>query len=192
MAETDFYEDIRNALKTLKDGGVILYPTDTVWGLGCDASNTGAVEKIFRIKARSDNKSLIILVNGEAMLERYVKDIPAVALNLIEVSDTPLTIIYPAAKNLAAGIPAEDGSVGIRITDDEFCSTLIERFRRPIVSTSANVSGEPAPSHFGEVSDIIIKAVDYVVMHRREDRQKHVASPVIKVEPGGVIKIIRK
>jgi len=187
-----FEDDIKNALKTLKEGGVILYPTDTVWGLGCDSSNTAAVEKIFRIKSRSDSKSLIILVDSEAMLERYVKDIPAIALSIIEVSDTPLTIIFPGAKNLAAGIAAEDGSVGIRITDDQFCSELIGRLRRPIVSTSANISGENAPSHFGEIPDAIINAVDYVVEHRREDRQKRMASPVIKVEPGGVIKIIRK
>lgn len=187
-----FDEDIRNSLKILKEGGVILYPTDTVWGLGCDATNNEAVEKIFRIKSRNDGKSLIILVDSVAMLERYVKDMPEIAFELIEVSETPITIIYPKAKNLASAIPAEDGSVGIRVCRDEFCKALISRFRRPIVSTSANISGEPSPSDFMEIPDNIIQAVDYTVEYKREDRQKHLPSPVIKVEHNGVIKIIRK
>lgn len=187
-----FDEDIRNSLIILKEGGVILYPTDTVWGLGCDATNNEAVEKIFRIKSRNNSRSLIILVDSEAMLERYVYDIPEIALELIEVSETPITIIYPKAKNLATAIPAEDGSVGIRVCMDEFCNELIRRFRRPIVSTSANISGEPSPSHFMEIPDKIIQAVDYTVEYKREDRQKHLPSPVIKVEHNGVIKIIRK
>jgi L-threonylcarbamoyladenylate synthase len=187
-----FEEDIRNSLKILKDGGVILYPTDTVWGLGCDATNNDAVEKIFRIKSRNDSKSFIILVDSGSMLERYVKDIPEIALNLIEVSDTPITIIYPQAKNLASSIQAEDGSVGIRVCMDEFCNELIGRFRKPIVSTSANISGEPAPSHFIEIPEKIIQAVDYVVEYKREDRQKFIPSPVIKVEHNGVFRIIRK
>jgi L-threonylcarbamoyladenylate synthase len=185
-------EDIQCALKTLREGGVILYPTDTVWGLGCDATNNEAVEKIFRIKSRNDSKSLIILVDSEAMLERYVKDIPEIALNLIEVSDTPITIIYPGAKNLASSILAEDGSVGIRVCMDKFCNELIGRFRKPVVSTSANISGEPSPSFFLEIPGKIIKAVDYTVEYKREDRQKHLPSPVIKVDQNGVIKIIRK
>jgi L-threonylcarbamoyladenylate synthase len=187
-----FDEDIRNSLKILKEGGVILYPTDTVWGLGCDATNNEAVEKIFRIKSRNDSRSLIILVDSEAMLERYVYDIPEIALDLIEVSETPITIIYPKAKNLASSIPAEDGSVGIRVCKDKFCNELIGRFRKPIVSTSANMSGETSPSHFMEIPDKIIQAVDYTVEYKREDRQKHHPSPVIKVEHNGVIKIIRK
>jgi L-threonylcarbamoyladenylate synthase len=187
-----FSEDINNALKTLREGGVILYPTDTVWGLGCDATNNEAVEKVFRIKSRNDSKSLIILVDSTAMLERYVKDIPEIALELIEVSDTPITIIYPNAKNLAPAIPAEDGSVGIRVCTEEFCSELIGRFRKPIVSTSANISGEPTPSHFIEISEKIIRSADYIVEYKREDRQKNVPSPVIKIEHNGVFKIIRK
>jgi L-threonylcarbamoyladenylate synthase len=187
-----FDEDIRNSLKTLREGGIILYPTDTVWGLGCDATNNEAVEKIFRIKKRNDSKSLIILVNGSSMLERYVKDIPEIALELIEVSDTPITIIYPEAKNLALSVQAEDGSVGIRICMDEFCNELIGRFRKPIVSTSANISGEPSPSNFMEISEKIIIEVDYTVEYKRDDRQKHVPSPVIKIEQNGVFKIIRK
>jgi L-threonylcarbamoyladenylate synthase len=187
-----FDEDIRNSLKILKEGGVILYPTDTIWGLGCDATNNEAVEQIFSIKSRNDSKSLVILVDSEAMLGRYVKDIPEIALDLIEVSETPITIIYPKAKNLASAVPAEDGSVGIRVCMDEFCNELIGRFRKPLVSTSANISGEPSPSHFMEISDKIIQAVDYVVEYKREDRQKRLPSPVIKIEHNGVIKIIRK
>jgi L-threonylcarbamoyladenylate synthase len=187
-----FAKDIKNALNTLREGGIILYPTDTIWGLGCDATNNDAVEKIFRIKSRNDNKSLIILVDSEVMLERYVKDIPEIALDLINISETPITIIYPKAKNLALSIPAEDGSVGIRVCLDEFCNELISKFRKPIVSTSANISGETSPAHFMEIPDVIIKAVDYIVKHKREDRQKHPPSPVIKIEHNGVIKIIRK
>ena len=135
-----FKEDIENSLKVLRNGGVILYPTDTVWGLGCDATNNEAVENIFRIKSRNDNKSLIILVDSQTMLERYVKDIPEIAFDLVEVSVTPITIIYPNAKNLASSITAADGSVGIRVCMDTFCNELIGRFRKPIVSTSANIT----------------------------------------------------
>ena len=187
-----FEEDIKNSLITLKKGGIILYPTDTIWGLGCDATNSVAVEKIFTIKSRSENKSLIILVDGEQMLERYVRDIPEIVFELTGVSDSPLTIIYPNGKNLAAGVCSEDGSVGIRICHDEFCSELISRFRKPIVSTSANSSGKPSPENFGEIEKSVIDAVDYVVKYRQDDRRKHSASPVIKVELNGTIKIIRK
>ena len=137
-----FEEDQKNSLRVLKQGGIILYPTDTVWGIGCDATNNTAVEKIFRIKTRETSKSLIILVDGIGMLERYVKTIPQTASELTSVSDSPLTIIYPDGKNLAAGICSEDGSVGIRICNEPFCNELITRFRRPVVSTSANISGK--------------------------------------------------
>jgi L-threonylcarbamoyladenylate synthase len=187
-----FEEDIRNSLKVLKEGGVILYPTDTVWGLGCDATNNEAVKKIFSIKSRSESKSLIVLVNGLVMLERYVREIPEIALELIEVADKPLTIIYPEAKNLAPEIPADDGSAGIRICTEKFCNELIGRYRRPIVSTSANISGEPTPGCFTEISENIIKAVDYAVAYKRDDRQKSFSSPVIKINLNGVIKILRK
>ena len=140
-----FEDDIENALVTLREGGIILYPTDTIWGLGCDATNQEAVEKIFKIKSRDESKGLLILVNGEKMVERYVKEIPEVAYELISVSDTPLTIIYPSGKNLASGVCSPDGSVGIRICNDVFCNELITRFRKPIVSTSANHSWETIP-----------------------------------------------
>ena len=187
-----FEEDLRNAVKSLRDGKVILYPTDTIWGLGCDATNSAAVEAVFRIKARSDSKSMIILVNSEQMVERYVREIPAVTAQILEVSDHPITIIYPHGKNLADGLLADDGSVGIRVTSDPFCAELISRFRKPLVSTSANISGEPSPLNFNDISDSIKDAADYVVWHRREDRQKRSASPVIKIELNGEIQIIRK
>jgi L-threonylcarbamoyladenylate synthase len=187
-----FEEDLRSAVKCLKEGKVIVYPTDTVWGIGCDATSPSAVEEVFRLKARADSKSLIVLVNSENMLERYVKEVPESARQIVELSDTPITIIYPGGKNLAAGIMAEDGSVGIRITEDPYCSELISRLRRPIVSTSANISGEPAPANFDAISETVLKSAAYVAWHRREDRQKNNPSPVIKIELNGEIKIIRK
>jgi L-threonylcarbamoyladenylate synthase len=187
-----FDEDIKEALITLKNGGIILYPTDTIWGLGCDATNPSAIDKIFRIKSRSGSKSLILLVNGDQMLERYVKDIPEIAFELTGVSDAPLTIIYPEGKNLAEGVCGDDGSVGIRICNDEFCNELITRFRKPIVSTSANPSGKPSPENFSAIDKSIINQVDYVVKYRQNDRQKQSISPIIKLEQNGTFKIIRQ
>jgi L-threonylcarbamoyladenylate synthase len=187
-----FDEDIKESLITLKNGGIILYPTDTIWGLGCDATNTSAVEKIFRIKSRSGSKSLLVLVNGDQMLERYVKDIPEISFELTGVSDDPITIIYPEGKNLAEGVCSDDGSVGIRICRDEFCNELISRFRKPIVSTSANLSGKPSPENFSAIEKSLIDQVDYVVKHRQNDRKKQSASPVIKIEKNGTFKIIRQ
>ena len=187
-----FTDDIRSCLKVLRQGGVILYPTDTVWGLGCDPSNSDAVEKIFWIKRRHESKSLILLADSLSMIGRYVKEIPSVASDIIEVTDKPVTIIYPGAKNLADGIASEDGTVGIRITSDRFCLDLIREFRKPLVSTSANISGEPTPSFFGEISGEILNSVDYIVNYRKNDLQKRKASPVIKVNLNGVVSIIRK
>src|SRR5450759_461676 len=183
-----FNEDIKDSLITLRKGGIILYPTDTIWGLGCDPTNSTAIEKIFRIKSRSDSKSLLLLADGEQMVERYVRDIPEIVSELTSVSDDPLTIIYPNGKNLAAGVCSEDGSVGIRICHDEFCRELISRFRKPIVSTSANFSGKPSPENFGEIEKSVIDAVDFVVKYRQNDRRKYSASPVIKVGQKGTIK----
>lgn len=187
-----FEEDIKASLITLRNGGVILYPTDTIWGLGCDATNPSAVEKIFNIKSRSLSKSMIVLVDGERMLERYVNDIPEISYELTAVSDTPLTVIYPNGRNLAPGVCSEDGSVGIRICKDEFCSELITRFRKPIISTSANLSGRPSPENFGHIEKPVVEAVDFVVKYRQDDRRKDTPSPVIKLEKNGTIKIIRK
>lgn len=186
-----FEEDLKNSIKVLREGGVILYPTDTIWGLGCDATNQQAVEKIFSIKARSDSKSLIVLVDGVAMLERFVDTIPEVVYELIDVSDTPLTIVYPAGKNLAPQVISSDGSIGIRICHDIFCSELIKRLRKPLVSTSANRSGEPSPLTFSEIDKGITDKVDYAVSYRRDDDTRHSPSPIIRVDKNGVIKIIR-
>jgi L-threonylcarbamoyladenylate synthase len=187
-----FEDDIKKSLNTLREGGIILYPTDTIWGLGCDPTNNTAVEKIFKIKSRSESKSLIILVDGLSMVERYVKDIPEIIFELADVSDSPLTIIYPKGKNLAAGVCSDDGSVGIRICHDEFCRELINKFRKPIVSTSANLSSKSLPENFNEIDKSVIEGVDFVVRYRQDDRQKHTASRVIKVNPDGTIEIIRK
>lgn len=187
-----FEEDIEIALITLRKGGIILYPTDTIWGIGCDATNQEAIEKIFKIKSRDETKGLLILANGENMVERYVKEVPEVAYELISVSDTPLTIIYPSGKNLASGVYSTDGSVGIRICNDIFCNELITRFRKPIVSTSANHSGKPSPGNYHEIEQSVIDKADYIVKYRQNDRQKSTASPVIRVDTDGTIKILRK
>ena len=187
-----FEEEIKESLNTLRKGGIILYPTDTIWGLGCDPTNESAVNGIFKLKSRVENKSLIILADGISMIERYVKDIPEIVYELIEVSDTPLTIIYPGGKNLARGVCSDDGSIGIRICKDEFCSELISRFRKPIVSTSANLSGRPSPGNFSEIDKNLVDKVEYVVKYRQDDRSKNSASPVIKINKDGSIKIIRK
>ena len=187
-----FDEDINESLTALGNGGVILYPTDTIWGLGCDPTNPAAVEKIFKIKSREQGKSLLILVDGEAMLERYVSEVPEIAWELLSVSDDPLTIIYSGAKNLAPGVCSENGSVGIRICHDEFCRELIKRFRKPLVSTSANFSGKPSPENFSEIEQELILAADYVVRYRQDERRKYSSSPLIKLSPDGTIKIIRK
>jgi L-threonylcarbamoyladenylate synthase len=187
-----FEEDIKGSLNTLRQGGILLYPTDTIWGLGCDPSNEKAVSSIFTFKSRNDTKSLIILADGLAMVERYVSEIPDIVYELAEVSDDPLTIIYPKGKNLAPGVCAFDGSVAIRICHDQFCRELISRFRKPVVSTSANFSGSPSPGNFSEIDRTLVDRVDFVVKYKQDDRSKCLASPVIKINPDGTIKIIRK
>lgn len=188
----NFEEDIKNALKILREGGIILYPTDTIWGLGCDATSPDSVKKIFRIKSRAESLSLIILVNSEAMVERYVRDVPEIAFELASLSDSPLTIIYPEGRNLAPGVCSDDGSVGIRVCNEPFCKELIGRFRKPIISTSANLSGKSSPSHFSEIDKEIIKSAGYVVTYRQKERQKNKPSAIIKIDKNGVIQIIRK
>jgi L-threonylcarbamoyladenylate synthase len=192
MKETNYAEDLNQALNVLIKGGIILYPSDTIWGLGCDATNQDAVEKIYKIKRRKESKSLIVLVNGFTMLERYVRIIPDVAAEILEVTDKPITIIYPGGKNLAQGVCSEDGSVGIRICSGGFCNELITRFRKPIISTSANWSELPAPAVFTEIAKEIILSADYVVKHRQTDMEKKTPSSIIKTDITGVIKIIRE
>lgn len=186
------HDDIKAALEVLQKGGVILYPTDTIWGLGCDACNEEAVKRIYAIKNRIDSKSMLVLMENASLLDRYVDEVPEIAFDLIEVTDKPLTIIYDGAKNLAKNLVADDGSIGIRITTEAFSSELIRRFKKPIVSTSANISGKPSPACFGEISQEIIDAVDYVVKYRQDDTQKAVPSGIMKLGRGGEIKIIRE
>ncbi len=184
-------DDLKKALEVLRQGGVILYPTDTVWGLGCDATNPEAVKRIFEIKQREDAKSMLVLIENPNMLNSYVREVPEVAWQLIEVADKPLTIIYPGAKNLAANLIAKDGSVGIRVTAESFTEQLIQRFRRPIVSTSANLSGKPTPQNFDQIGDEIKSAVDYIVLYRQDEKTPSSPSSIIKLGIGGEIQIIR-
>ena len=185
-------DDLKKALEVLQQGGVILYPTDTIWGIGCDATNEQAVERVYRIKQRADSKSMLVLMENANFLERYVQEVPEIAFDLIEVNDKPMTIIYPGAKNLAKNLVAEDGSIGIRITSEDFTRQLIQRFKKPIVSTSANISGEPSPAFFAEINPEILAAVDYVVQYRQEETIPAVPSSIIKLGLGGEIQVIRK
>jgi len=190
-SENLFNVDIKKSLEILKNGGVILYPTDTVWGLGCDATNPEAVAKIYSIKKREDNKSMLVLLNNPGRISAYVKEVPEIAWELLDAAVKPITIIYPGAKNLAKNLVAEDGSIGIRITGDEFCSELLKRFGKPLVSSSANISGEKNPSFFDEISDEIKHAVDYIIKWRQDDMSKTQPSSIIKLSEGGLFKIIR-
>ncbi len=186
------HNDLKKAVEILRNGGVILYPTDTIWGIGCDATNPEAVKRIYEIKKREDSKSMLVLMENPALLERYVDDVPEVAWDLVEITTTPLTVIYQNAKNLAKNLIASDGSVGIRFTKEKFTSQLLQRFRRPVVSTSANVSGEKSPAFFDEISDEIKDAVDYIVEFRQDDQIPAQPSSIIKLGSGGKIDIIRK
>lgn len=188
----EYKEDIRAAVEVMNRGGVILYPTDTIWGIGCDATNAEAVKRVYEIKKRDDSKALITLVDSEAKIEFYVREVPDVAWDMIEIADKPLTLIYDGARNLASNLLAEDGSIAIRLTKEPFSSMLCRTFRRAIVSTSANVSGEPSPATFSEISPEILSAVDYVCASRREESAPHKASSIIKIGTGGEVKIIRK
>lgn len=185
-------EDINKALEVLRNGGVILYPTDTIWGIGCDATNAEAVQRIYNIKQREDSKSMLVLIHSESMLPAYVGEMPEVAWELLEAANEPMTIIYPGARNLAPNLVGADGTVGIRVTSDEFCSKLIGRFRKPIVSTSANLSGQPSPGNFDEIDPVIREQVDYVVGWRQDDLSRAKPSSIIKLGPGGEIEILRK
>lgn len=184
-------EDIEKALEVLNNGGVILYPTDTIWGIGCDATNEEAVKKVYEIKKREDSKALLVLLENPNRLSYYIEEVPEMAWDLIDVNDKPMTIIYPGARNLAQNLIAEDGSLGIRITEEEFTKRLIQKFKKPLVSTSANLSGEKSAQNFAEISNEIIEAVDYVVQYRQDDLSKAQASNIIKLGINGEINIIR-
>lgn len=186
-------DDLRTAVEVLKKGGVILYPTDTIWGIGCDATNEDAVKKVYEIKQRDDSKALITLTDSAAAIER-IADMPAVAYDVIEAcaEDQPMTIIYDGGKNVASNLLAEDGSIGIRVTFEKFSAELCHRLRRPLVSTSANISGQPSPASFSDISDEIKTKVDYVVKYRQNDNAPHKPSKIIRLKPNGAITIIRK
>ena len=176
----------------MREGGVILYPTDTVWGIGCDATNEDAVRRVYEIKQRQDSKAMLVLVDSSVKVDFYVRDVPEVAWDLIDLADKPLTIIYSDARNLAANLLAEDGSEGIRVTNEEFSKRLCQQFRKAIVSTSANISGQPSPKNFSEISEEVKSAVDYIVGYRQEEMSNPKPSSIIKLGKGGVIKIIRE
>lgn len=184
--------EIEAAVKVLKEGGIILYPTDTIWGIGCDATNPDAVAKVYELKQRSESKSLVVLVSDMDMIGKYVKVIPEIAINLLEVNDKPMTIIYPDAVNLAPNVIADDGSVGIRLPNSEFCRQLIRKFCKPVVSTSANISGQPAPESYAEIAMDVIEGVDHVVDPYLEEGSIGQASQIIKVGLHSEIEIIRQ
>ena len=189
-------EDIRQAVETMRKGGVILYPTDTVWGIGCDATNAEAVKRVYAIKQRDDSKALICLVDSDARMQRYFRNVPDVAWQLIdslkESDAKPTTLILDGAINLAENLIADDGSVGIRITNEPFSKELCFRFQRAIVSTSANISGEPAAQNYGDIDPRILEAVDYVCWSRRQEHKPHTPSSIIKLKENGEVEIIRK
>lgn len=185
-------EDIKNAIEVMKQGGVILYPTDTVWGIGCDATNAEAVEKVYKIKKRDDSKALICLVDSDARLQRYVRNVPNVAWDILDIATKPTTIILDGAINLAPNLIAEDGSIALRITKEPFSHELCYRFQKPLVSTSANISGEPPAANYNDISQELLDAVDYVCFSRRQEHKPHTPSSIIKLKEDGEVTIIRK
>ena len=188
-------EDIKNAVEVMRRGGTILYPTDTVWGIGCDATNAAAVSKVYQIKQRDDSKALICLVDSDARLQRYVRQVPDVAWQLIDSlkeGGRPTTLILDGAVNLAPNLIAADGSIGIRITSEPFSKELCYRFQKAIVSTSANISGEPAAQNYRDIDPRILEAVDYVCWSRRQEHKPHQPSSIIRLGQGGEVEIIRK
>ncbi|RYF91156.1 MAG: threonylcarbamoyl-AMP synthase [Chitinophagaceae bacterium] len=184
-------DDIEAAVKTLQAGGIILYPTDTVWGIGCDAGNAAAVQKIYTLKQRSEEKSMIILVSDEAQILDYTNETSPVIFDFIKGIHKPTTVIYERAKNLAPNLINKDGSIGIRLVKDDFCRELIRRFRKAIVSTSSNISGYPAPTFYSDIDGSIKNGVDYIVQHRRDDFTPSAPSTIVKLLRDGSIEVIR-
>ena len=192
MDNEQYKQDLREAVATLRKGGIIVYPTDTVWGIGCDATNAEAVARIFALKQRAEAKSMLVLVDSPSRAQIYVKEIPDVAYDMMELSDKPLTLILDGAKNLAPNLIAEDGSVGIRVTNEKFSHDLCYTFGKPVVSTSANVSGEPSAAIFAEISQTILDGADYAVKFRRTDTAKAKPSSIVKLKADGQVTIIRQ
>ncbi|MBQ9356542.1 MAG: threonylcarbamoyl-AMP synthase [Prevotella sp.] len=184
-------QDIKNAVEVLRKGGVILYPTDTVWGIGCDATNEEAVARVYKIKQRDDSKALICLVDSDARLQRYVRQVPDVAWQLIDCAVRPTTLILDGAVNLAPNLIAADGSIGMRITQEPFSHELCFRFQKALVSTSANISGEPAAQNYRDIDPRIVEQVDYVCWTRRQEHKPHQPSSIIKLSSDGIVQIIR-
>ena len=185
-------EEINKALEVLRSGGLILYPTDTIWGIGCDATNEAAIERIYKLKGRDSAKSMLVLLDSENKLPSYVREVPEIAYDLIEFAEKPLTIVYSNAKNLAPNLVAADQSIGIRIVKHAFCTPLIQQFRKPLVSTSANLSGQPSPANFGEIADVIKEGVDLVVDWEQDLREKRSSSTIMRLEPNGKFEFIRR
>lgn len=186
-----FETDIRNAVNAMRNGGIILYPTDTVWGIGCDATNEEAVAKVYEMKKRNDSKALICLVDSDVRMQRYVRNVPDVAWDIMELSDKPTTLILDNAVNLAKNLIAEDGSIALRVTKEAFSKELCYRFQKPIVSTSVNISGEPAAQNYCDIKPELIEAADYVCWTRRQEHKPHKPSSIIKLTSDGVVTIIR-
>lgn len=186
------HEEIVKALEVLKNGGVILYPTDTIWGIGCDATNPEAVKKVYEIKKRDDSKALVVLINEIGQLRTYVNEVPEIAWDLVDFAEDALTVVYPEGKNLADNLLATDGSVAIRLCKDEFCTKLMQRFKRALVSTSANLSGEPSPKNFNEISKTVLNEVDYVVNWRQNETQNPKPSRIVSLGVNGEFKLLRK
>lgn len=184
-------QDIDKALQTLRGGGIIVYPTDTIWGIGCDATDAKAVEKIYKLKKRTDSKAMIMLVGSKGQLQQFVKDVPDVAWQLIDAAVNPLTLIYDEPQGVAENLLAPNGSAGFRVTSDPFCSELCRRLRHPIVSTSANISGQKAPKCFDDITEEILDGADYVVEWRREEKSNPAPSNIIKITNSSVVTIIR-
>jgi len=188
-------QEIKQAIEVLNSGGSILYPTDTIWGIGCDATKPEAVSKVYGIKQREDSKAMLVLVSSIDMIWDYVEEIPEAALEILEVNEQPLTIIYPGArtggKGLAENLISSDGSIGIRITNEPFSKALIEAFRKPLVSSSANIAGGKSPDNFSEISPDVLQSVDHIVNWKQEEMKKRKPSGILKVSLNGIIEIIR-
>ena len=185
-------DEVAKALKIVQGGGIILYPTDTIWGIGCDAANTEAVQKIYKLKQRDEAKSMIILLDTENKLESYISEVNPLAYDLIEYAENPLTLVMPGAKNISSALINSDGSVGIRVCKHPFCQQLIQRLRRPLVSTSANISGEASPQYFAQVAQEIIDGVDYVVDIDQHDMEIKTPSTIMRLAPDGKFEFIRR
>jgi L-threonylcarbamoyladenylate synthase len=184
--------EINNAIEILNEGGLILYPTDTVWGIGCDATNEEAVKKVYKLKKREDSKALICLMANDAMLERHITTVPDAAYDIMDLSTKPTTIIYDQPRGIAKNLVAQDNTLAVRVASDKFCKYLINKFKKPLVSTSANISGQNTPQNFSEISNTIIKGVDYVVNLGQDDNSNNSPSSIIKLSNDGTVKVIRK